>query len=137
GSCPPWQGAQERLSILLHHNSQRHPESFALTAPASESVPPGGTNKLSCTRSRYSIGSYRVEWYQQKLGSAPRFVYHYQTSSDQGRGTGIPARFTVSPDSSNNLWNLVISGVQAEDEADYYCAVWDGSSYVHHSDTVR
>uniref|UniRef100_A0A8C3FRF8 Ig-like domain-containing protein n=1 Tax=Chrysemys picta bellii TaxID=8478 RepID=A0A8C3FRF8_CHRPI len=104
---------------------------------ASEFVSPGGTVTLSCSLSRYNIDSYRVRWYQQKLGSAPQFVYHYKTSGDQGRGTGIPARFTVSSDTSNNLWNLVISGVQAEDDADYYCAVWDGSSNAHHSDTMR
>ncbi|EMP38366.1 Immunoglobulin iota chain [Chelonia mydas] len=109
-----------------------------LTQTPSVSVSPGENVRLACTMpSGYSIGSYRVGWYQQKSGSAPRFVYHYYTSSDQGRGTGIPARFTVSPDSSSNRWNLVIAGVQAEDDADYYCAVWDGRSNAHHSDTGR
>uniref|UniRef100_A0A8C0J3H0 Ig-like domain-containing protein n=1 Tax=Chelonoidis abingdonii TaxID=106734 RepID=A0A8C0J3H0_CHEAB len=104
----------------------------------SQPVSPGENVRLACTMpSEYSIASYRVQWLQQKPDSAPRFMYHYQTSSDQGRGTGIPARFTVSPDTSNNLWNLVISGVQAEDDADYYCAAWDGRSLTHHSDIVR
>ncbi|XP_030439063.1 uncharacterized protein LOC115661072 [Gopherus evgoodei] len=107
-----------------------------LTQPPSISVSPGENVRLACTMpSGYSNPSYRVQWLQQKPGSAPRFVYHYQASNSQGRGTGIPARFTVSPDTSNNLWNLVISGVQAEDEADYYCATWDGRSKTHHSDT--
>uniref|UniRef100_A0A8C3XNW1 Ig-like domain-containing protein n=1 Tax=Chelydra serpentina TaxID=8475 RepID=A0A8C3XNW1_CHESE len=109
-----------------------------LTQPPAVSVSPGENVRLACTMpSGYSIGSYRVRWYQQKPGSVPRFVYHYYSSSDQGRGTGIPARFTVSPDSSNNLWNLVISGVQAEDDADYYCSVWDDSSKTYHSNIVR
>ncbi|XP_007057089.3 immunoglobulin lambda variable 5-37 [Chelonia mydas] len=109
-----------------------------LTQTPSVSVSPRENVRLACTMpSGYSIGSYRVQWYQQKSGSAPRFVYHYYTSSDQGRGTGIPARFTVSPDSSSNRWNLVIAGVQAEDDADYYCAAWDDGSKAHHSDTGR
>uniref|UniRef100_K7F2A7 Ig-like domain-containing protein n=1 Tax=Pelodiscus sinensis TaxID=13735 RepID=K7F2A7_PELSI len=94
-----------------------------LTQAPSVSASPGENVRLACTMpSGYSIGSYRVEWYQQKLGRAPQLVYQYYSSSDQGRGLGIPERFTVSPDSTNHLWNLVISGVQAEDEADYYCA---------------
>uniref|UniRef100_A0A674IFK7 Ig-like domain-containing protein n=1 Tax=Terrapene triunguis TaxID=2587831 RepID=A0A674IFK7_9SAUR len=104
---------------------------LVVTQPLSVADPLGTTVKLSCALSSgYSIGNDRVRWYQQKPGSAPRFVYHYYTSSDQGRGTGIPARFTISPDTSNNLWNLVISGVQAEDEADYYCYTWDGKQSV-------
>ncbi|KAG6928488.1 hypothetical protein G0U57_008065, partial [Chelydra serpentina] len=62
-------------------------------------------------------------------------LYHYYTSGDQGRGTGIPERFTICPDTSNNLRNLVISGAQAEDEADYYCCTWDGKQSAYHSET--
>uniref|UniRef100_A0A8C4WS38 Ig-like domain-containing protein n=1 Tax=Gopherus evgoodei TaxID=1825980 RepID=A0A8C4WS38_9SAUR len=122
------------LSCLVPGSSSQS----VLTQTPAVSVSPGENVRLACTMSSgYSIASYRVEWYQQKPGSAPRFVYHYYTCSDQGRGTGIPTRFTVFPDTSNNLWNLVISGVQAEDEADYYCATWDGSSKTYHSDMVR
>ncbi|CAM4642742.1 unnamed protein product [Lepidochelys olivacea] len=109
---------------------------LVVTQPLSVAEPPGTRVKLSCALSNgYSIGNDRVRWYQQKSGSAPRFVYHYYTSGDQGRGRGIPERFTVSRDSSNNLWNLVISGVQAEDEADYYCYTWDSKQKAYHSET--
>uniref|UniRef100_A0A8C8S2A2 Ig-like domain-containing protein n=1 Tax=Pelusios castaneus TaxID=367368 RepID=A0A8C8S2A2_9SAUR len=111
---------------------------FVLTQTPSVSVSLGLNVTLPCTLpSGYRINSYNVRWHQQKPGSAPRFVSHYYTSSEQGRGSGIPERFTVSPDTSNKLWNLVISGVQAEDEADYYCVVWHSRSNSHHSDTVR
>uniref|UniRef100_A0A8C4WJ06 Ig-like domain-containing protein n=1 Tax=Gopherus evgoodei TaxID=1825980 RepID=A0A8C4WJ06_9SAUR len=105
---------------------------LALTQPSAESVTPGQTAKLSCAMSSgYSIGSYNVRWYQQKPGQAPRFVL-YGTSS---RGDGIPDRFTGSKDSSSNTGYLTISGALAEDEADYYCAVWHSSAA--HSDTDR
>ncbi|MEE6514876.1 hypothetical protein FKM82_023271, partial [Ascaphus truei] len=100
-----------------------------LTQPPSVSVSPGGTARLYCTLSSgHSIGSYIGSFYQQKPGSAPRLVYQYYSSSDQGRGSGIPERFSVSPDTSRNLWELVISGVQPEDDADYYCKIWSNNN---------
>ncbi|XP_077776803.1 uncharacterized protein LOC144325882 [Podarcis muralis] len=100
-----------------------------LTQRPSASFSSGETVRLSCTlNAGYSISSYRVGWYQQLSGGAPRFVYHYYSSSSQGRGSGVPERFSVSPDSSNNLWNLVITGTQDEDEADYYCGMWYSSN---------
>ncbi|XP_042297764.1 immunoglobulin lambda-1 light chain-like isoform X1 [Sceloporus undulatus] len=99
---------------------------LAVTQPPSLSKSLGSEVKIPCTmNSGYSISKERARWYQQKSGGVPLFLYHYYTSSSQGRGSGVPERFSVSPDASNNLWNLVIAGVQAEDEADYYCATWD------------
>uniref|UniRef100_A0A8D0GKH3 Ig-like domain-containing protein n=1 Tax=Sphenodon punctatus TaxID=8508 RepID=A0A8D0GKH3_SPHPU len=106
-----------------------------LTQPPSASVSPGNTVKLSCTMSSgYSIGSYTVSWYQQKPGSPPRFLLYYYTESDKGQGSGVPARFSGSKDTSSNAGYLTISGALAEDEADYYCAVWQSGA---HSDRVR
>uniref|UniRef100_A0A670K054 Ig-like domain-containing protein n=1 Tax=Podarcis muralis TaxID=64176 RepID=A0A670K054_PODMU len=107
---------------------------IVVTQPASMSVSPGSTVKLPCAvSSDLKISSERVRWYQQKTGT-PSFLYHYYTSSDQGRGSGVPERFSVSPDSSKNLWNLVITGVQAEDEANYYCSTWDNRPHAYHCD---
>nr|XP_028565535.1 immunoglobulin lambda-1 light chain-like isoform X3 [Podarcis muralis] len=94
-----------------------------LIQPASESVLPGQTVKLSCSRSSGSL--YAYSWYQQKGGHAPRFVF-YATST---RGDGIPDRFAAS--TSGNTYYLTISNVQAEDEAVYYCADWVTGSNVY------
>ncbi|XP_060125793.1 immunoglobulin lambda-1 light chain-like [Zootoca vivipara] len=96
------------------------------TQPASESVAPGQTIKLSCTTS--DTGS-AVRWFQQRSGQAPRFV-QYEGSS---RGEGIPDRFTASR--SGNIGYLTITNVQAEDEAVYYCCRWYDSAKVFHNDT--
>ncbi|CAI7934877.1 immunoglobulin lambda-1 light chain-like isoform X1, partial [Podarcis lilfordi] len=90
----------------------------SLTQPASESVSPGETAKLSCTRNGGS-GWDAFHWYQQKPGQAPRFLW-YGTST---RGDGIPDRFT--PSSSGNTGYLSITNIQTEDEAVYYCSDWE------------
>ncbi|CAM5106925.1 unnamed protein product [Natator depressus] len=102
-----------------------------LTQPSSESVSPGQTTKLSCAMSSgYSLSSYNLYWYQQRSGQAPRFVL----SGTSSRGDGIPDRFTGS--CSGNVGYLTITNIQAEDEADYYCAMWYGSGGVSHHDKV-
>ncbi|XP_053862681.1 immunoglobulin lambda-1 light chain-like [Malaclemys terrapin pileata] len=109
-----------------------------VTQPPSVSVSPGNTVKLSCTMSTgTSIGDYYVYWYQQKPGNSPRYLLYYYSDSSKGQGSGVPARFSGSKDTSSNAGYLTISGVLAEDEADYYCAVRKSGSAVLHSDTDR
>lgn len=105
-----------------------------LTQPPSLSASPGATARLTCTLSSgFSVGSYTIYWYQQKPGSPPRYLLYYYTSTSLG--TGVPSRFSGSKDASANAGLLLISGLQPEDEADYYCAIWHSSA--SHSDTLR
>ncbi|XP_077164953.1 uncharacterized protein LOC143823039 [Paroedura picta] len=94
------------------------------TQPATQSVSLGGTAKLSCNT---NSESYTISWHQQKPGHAPRYV-HYPGGS---RGQGIPDRFTAS--ASGGTGYLTITGIQAEDEADYYCQKWFSSVSQFHS----
>ncbi|CAM5100726.1 unnamed protein product [Natator depressus] len=101
-----------------------------VTQEPSMSVAPGGAVTLSCSLSTGAVTSSNYpSWYQQKPGSAPKLLI-YSTNS---RPSGIPARFSGSI--SGNKAALTITGVQAEDEADYYCAVWASST--NHSDPAR
>uniref|UniRef100_G1QA48 Ig-like domain-containing protein n=1 Tax=Myotis lucifugus TaxID=59463 RepID=G1QA48_MYOLU len=105
-----------------------------LTQPPSLSASPGATARLTCTlRSDISVGSYTIYWYQQKPGSPPRFLLYF--SSSTSLGSGVPSRFSGSKDASANAGLLTISGLQPEDEADYYCVIWTSSG--SHSDTHR
>ncbi|XDA85560.1 hypothetical protein R6Z07F_015338 [Ovis aries] len=98
----------------------------ALTQPASVSGNPGQTVTISCTGTSSDIGGYNyIGWYQQLPGSAPKTLIYNVNK----RPSGIPARFSGSK--SGNTATLTISGLQAEDEADYYCSSYKSAYTVH------
>uniref|UniRef100_A0A8C4WN28 Ig-like domain-containing protein n=1 Tax=Gopherus evgoodei TaxID=1825980 RepID=A0A8C4WN28_9SAUR len=107
-----------RAPLLLTVSSQP-----VVTQEPSMSVTPGRTVTLSCNLSTGAITTGNAPgWFQQKPGSAPRQLIYYTNN----RSSGIPAWFPGSISGNNAA--LIITGVQAEDEADYYCAVWTGSA---------
>uniref|UniRef100_A0A8C9JD33 Ig-like domain-containing protein n=1 Tax=Panthera tigris altaica TaxID=74533 RepID=A0A8C9JD33_PANTA len=87
-----------------------------LTQPSSVSGALGQRVTISCT----GVGSY-VYWYQQIPGMAPRTIIY----GNRNRPSGVPDRFSGSK--SGSTGTLTITGLQAEDEADYYCSLWDSS----------
>uniref|UniRef100_A0A2K5D9Y1 Ig-like domain-containing protein n=1 Tax=Aotus nancymaae TaxID=37293 RepID=A0A2K5D9Y1_AOTNA len=98
----------------------------ALTQPRSESGSPGQSVTISCTGTSSDVGSYNsVSWYQQHPGTAPKLMI-YGVSN---RPSGVSDRFSGSK--SGNTASLTISGLQAEDEADYYCSSYAGSNTFH------
>ncbi|EPY81147.1 hypothetical protein CB1_000756005 [Camelus ferus] len=63
----------------------------------------------------------------QKAGSPPRYLLDYYSDSIKHQDSGVPSRFSGSKDASANAGLLLLSGLQPEDEADYYCAEYHGS----------
>ncbi|ELW63736.1 Ig lambda-2 chain V [Tupaia chinensis] len=126
--CALWHGD--------HYHSDRFPVPACADPAALLSASPGASVRLTCTLSMgFSVGSYAIFWYQQKSESRPRYLLYYHTDSNKHQGTGVPSRFSGSKDSSANAGVLHISGLQTEDEADYYCMI--GHSSTLHSDTGR
>uniref|UniRef100_A0A5F9CLM3 Ig-like domain-containing protein n=1 Tax=Oryctolagus cuniculus TaxID=9986 RepID=A0A5F9CLM3_RABIT len=121
------------LLLLLSHctGSLSQP---VLTQPPSLSASLGTTARLTCTLSTgYSVGSLGVLWLQQVPGRAPRYLLSYNTDEEKHQGSGVPTRFSGSKDTSENSFVLSISGLQPEDEADYYCATAHGSESSLHA----
>ncbi|XP_026979987.1 uncharacterized protein [Sagmatias obliquidens] len=100
-----------------------------LTQPPSLSSNLGASARLTCTLSSgFNVGNFWIRWYQQKPGNPPRYLLTFHSDSDKHQGSGVPSRFTGSNDASTNAGILLISGLQPEDEADYYCATYHGNS---------
>ncbi|EPQ13938.1 Immunoglobulin iota chain [Myotis brandtii] len=143
GQCSPSSASWERaaltmawtpvLLVLLAHctGSLSQP---VLTQPPSLSASLGATARLTCTlRSDVSVVGKAIHWFQQKPGSPPRFLLYYYTGTNLG--PGVPSRFSGSKDASANAGLLTISGLQPEDEANYYCMISHSSA--SHSVTHR
>ncbi|KFQ46426.1 Ig lambda chain V-1 region, partial [Nestor notabilis] len=94
-----------------------------LTQPPLLSVEPGKYIQITCSGLSSSSSSYdSVGWYQQKVsGTAPVTVIY----RNNNRPSDIPSRFSGSL--SGSTGTLTITGIQAEDEAVYYCGSWDSS----------
>ncbi|EPQ13435.1 Ig lambda chain V-III region SH [Myotis brandtii] len=102
--------------------------SSELTQPTEVSVALGQMARITCKENLKT--KYYPVWLQQKPSQAPMLVIY----GDTNRTSKIPERFSTSW--SVDTDTLIISGAQAQDEADYYCAVWEKNAKAH-SDTGR
>ncbi|XP_039580541.1 immunoglobulin lambda-1 light chain-like isoform X3 [Passer montanus] len=107
------------LLAVLAHSTGSLVQAAVTQQPSEISAKVGDTVRITCTGSSSSYS-----WFQQKVpGTAPVTVIY----RDSSRPSDIPSRFSGS--ASGSTATLTITGVQAEDEAVYFCGSRDSSSY--------
>uniref|UniRef100_A0A671MZN2 Ig-like domain-containing protein n=1 Tax=Sinocyclocheilus anshuiensis TaxID=1608454 RepID=A0A671MZN2_9TELE len=73
--------------------------------------------------------SYYVSWYKQIPNAAPQFVlrYYHSHSSPDKYGDGFTSSRFTSKAQSDIDYQLIISNVDVDDSAVYYCKTYDSS----------
>lgn len=98
--------------------------SLVLTESPSLSASLGASARLTCTLSSdINVNVKSISWYQQRPGNHFQYLLSYYSDSVKHQGYGVPGRFSGSKDASTNSGILHVSGLQPEDEADYYCKI--------------
>ncbi|KAH0625601.1 hypothetical protein JD844_015183 [Phrynosoma platyrhinos] len=116
--------ARPLLPFLLLAHCIGFSSQSALTQSGLVSVGLEETATISCTLQGVEfISSVYPSWYQQKPGKPPRLLIY----KSREKASGVPQRF--SGETSGNTATLTIVRVQAEDEGDYFCAVWHNSMF--------
>lgn len=87
--------------------------------PSEKTVKPGQSFTIMCQTSldvgKWCQDKYCLSWYLKKSGEAPKLLIY----DGDIRYSSTPSRFSGSGAGKN--FQLIISGVQAEDTGDYYC----------------
>ncbi|KAK1327388.1 hypothetical protein QTO34_014976 [Cnephaeus nilssonii] len=77
-------------------------------------VQPGGSLKLSCTASGFTISSYWMSWVHQAPGKGLEWVSTH-TGGSTYYADSVKGRFTISRDNAKNTLYLQMSSLRAED----------------------
>lgn len=88
-------------------------------SPSEKTLQLGESVTITCKASldvgKWCDGKYCMSWYLKKSGEAPKLLIF----RGNVRASSIPSRFSGS--GSVKDFQMIISGVQAEDTGDYYC----------------
>ncbi|KAI9523267.1 hypothetical protein NQZ68_028291 [Dissostichus eleginoides] len=94
-----------------------------LEQSSSQVQTPGGTVKMSCITSGYTLTSYNIHWIRQRPGHALEWVGMMNTGSNSAiYGSSFQSRFTMTEDVPSSTQYLEVSSLTAGDSAVYFCA---------------
>nr|7U5B_A Chain A, anti-KLK5 Fab Heavy Chain [synthetic construct]7U5B_H Chain H, anti-KLK5 Fab Heavy Chain [synthetic construct] len=86
-------------------------------------VQPGGSLRLSCAASGFSLSSYGVTWVRQAPGKGLEWIGYITSNYGVSYyASWAKSRSTISRDTSKNTVYLQMGSLRAEDMAVYYCA---------------
>nr|6ZRV_B Chain B, VHH-s-a93 (Nb93) [Vicugna pacos] len=93
-------------------------------------VQPGGSLRLSCAASGFSLDNYAIGWFRQAPGKEREGVSCISSSDGSTYYTdSVEGRFTISRDNAKNTVYLQMNSLKPDDTAVYYCAADYGSSW--------
>nr|7S07_H Chain H, 769B10 Fab heavy chain [Homo sapiens]7S0J_H Chain H, 769B10 Fab Heavy chain [Homo sapiens] len=100
-------------------------------------VQPGGSLRVSCAASGFSLSDHYMDWVRQAPGRGLEWVgrsRNKENSFTTEFAASVRRRFTISRDDSNSLLHLQMNNLKSEDTAVYFCArvgyydLWSGYS---------
>uniref|UniRef100_UPI00407474FE nanobody n=1 Tax=Vicugna pacos TaxID=30538 RepID=UPI00407474FE len=89
-------------------------------------VQPGGSLRLSCAASGFTLDYYAIGWFRQAPGKEREGVSAISSSGGSTNyADSVKGRFTISRDNAKNTVYLQMNSLKPEDTAVYYCAAVD------------
>nr|ATN23962.1 anti-EBOV NP single domain antibody E monomer [Lama glama] len=90
-------------------------------------VQPGGSLRLSCTASGFTLAEYGVGWFRQAPGKERELVALIAVGGTTHSIDSVKGRFTISRDNMKNTVYLQMNSLNVEDTAVYYCNAYSSA----------